>query len=99
MAYCPCDVERTLDDEFCRILRIIKPHIERITNNYYLTFYRMWLEKLNDIGPDQKEERNSYLIELCRQIQDVRLEYPFTQRPLAGPLQPFQYSFLSDKVI
>ncbi|KAF2905075.1 hypothetical protein ILUMI_01103 [Ignelater luminosus] len=97
MANWACDVEKTLDDEFRSLLRIIKPHIERITDNYYLTFYRMWLEKLSNIGPDQKEERNRYLVELCHQIQDVRLEYPFTQAPLIGPLQPFQYNFLKNK--
>lgn len=80
---------KKLDSEFRRILRIIKPYIPCIMNNDYLTSYRLWLEKLSEVGSNEKKERNRYLIELCYQIQDGILEYPFTELPTVGSLPPF----------
>lgn len=82
-------LNKRLDGEFRRILRVIKPYIPCIMNNEYLTSYRLWLEKLSGVGPSEKEERNRYVMELCYQIQDGILEYPFTQLPTDGPLPPF----------
>ncbi|KAF2893308.1 hypothetical protein ILUMI_12864 [Ignelater luminosus] len=84
------DIDKKLDVEFRRILRIIKIYIPCIMNLNYLTSYRVWLEKLSEIDSSEKEERNRYLLELCRQIQDGILEVPFTQPPLRGPLPPFE---------
>ncbi|KAF5295219.1 hypothetical protein FQR65_LT10503 [Abscondita terminalis] len=82
-------LNKKLDAEFRRILRIIKPYIPCIMNNEYLTSYRLWLEKLSSASPAEKEERNRYIMELCYQIQDGILEYPFLQLPQDGPLPPF----------
>lgn len=84
------DTDKTLDVEFRRILRVIKIYIPCIMNINYLTSYRIWLEKLSEIDSSEKEERNRYLLELGRQIQDGVLEAPFTQPPLRGPLPPFK---------
>ncbi|KAK5641278.1 hypothetical protein RI129_009825 [Pyrocoelia pectoralis] len=88
---------RELDDEFRRILRIIKPYIPCIMNNSYLTSYRLWLEKLSMADVTEKKERNKYIIELCYQIQDGILEFPFTELPGDGPLPPFSMDYYGTK--
>lgn len=91
--------QKTLDAEFRKILRIIKPYIPRIDNNEYINQYRLWLERLSEVCPSEKEERNVYLQELLKQIEACSLDIPFTEKPKPGPLLPFKQLYWECKVL
>lgn len=93
--------DHRLDLEFRQILCIIKDYIPYVNCNYKLSCYRSWLEKLSNICHD-KPLRNSYLLELARQIKGNFLLPPFNQQPPIGTLQPIKdcnYSNESDVLI
>lgn len=77
--------EDSLDAEFKKLLCIIRQYIPYINSNSCLSQCRLWLEKLSSTEND-KESRNWYLGELCRQIQANRLQPPFTDAPPSGCL-------------
>lgn len=79
--------QKALDAEFRRTLLVIKPYIPYV-NNEYITHYRIWLEKLSD--ESHKKERNVYLRELKKQIENGVLEEPFRSPPPPGPLPAFR---------
>ncbi|KAL1489170.1 hypothetical protein ABEB36_014108 [Hypothenemus hampei] len=72
-----------LDIEFKQLLCIIRQHIPFINSNHYLGQCRIWLEKLSTMDVN-KITRNSYLAELCKQIQTNILNVPFTEQPPEG---------------
>lgn len=76
----------TLDAEYRQILFIIKPYIMYINNPVHIQQYKVWLERLNDASPEEKYERNKYLVELANQIHDGVLKIPFTTVPPRGSL-------------
>lgn len=81
-----------LDLEFRQILCVIKQFILQINSTRHLSLCRSWLEKLN-LETCNKNNRNTYLIELAKQIQANALAPPFDQEPCSGPLRPFpEYS-------
>lgn len=77
--------ETKLEVEFRQILCIIKNSIIYVNSGYNLSFYRAWLEKLNEPCAD-KYLRNTYLIRLARQIQGNYLAPPFDRNPPEGHL-------------
>lgn len=78
--------QKTLDAEFRRTLLVMKPYIPYV-NNEYITNYRIWLEKLSQ--EKKKKERNVYLRELQKQIENGVLEEPFCCHPPSGSLPHF----------
>ncbi|XP_023309729.1 uncharacterized protein LOC111691336 [Anoplophora glabripennis] len=78
--------ENKLDNDFRRILYVIKQYIEYINSNHQLSLYRSWLEKLSTASAE-KMERNMYLFELARQIKSKKLLPPFNRHPPPGPLK------------
>lgn len=75
-----------LDNDFRRILCVIKEYIQYINSNHQLSLYRSWLEKLSTVN-DEKVERNMYLLELARQVKSNRLLPPFDHHPPSGSLR------------
>lgn len=84
----------SLDAEFKKLLCIIRQYIPYINSNSCLSQCRLWLEKLSSTEND-KESRNWYLGELCRQIQANRLHPPFTDVPPSGCLSQEEKSHKS----
>lgn len=91
-----------LDMEYLTTLRNIKPYITCIMNNHYIELIRVWLEKLSDTNvQNDKTLRNTYLVELGKQIVSGVFVEPFIDPPGDGMLPPFKSSwrFSKDKVI
>lgn len=78
--------DEQLDLEYLKILRLMKPYITCIMNNEYVQLIRLWLEKIGSQDFVDKEERNKYLKELGKQIEDGILDVPFIEEPPQDPL-------------
>lgn len=85
----PYEEKKVLDEEFIKILRLMKPYITCIMNNHYIELVRQWLEKLSDTNFKDKTLRNQYLVELGRQIEAGIFEGPFVEPPPESDLPPY----------
>ncbi|XP_060521949.1 coiled-coil domain-containing protein 18-like [Cylas formicarius] len=74
-----------LDEQYKKLLCVIRNHIPYINSNTYLSQCCLWLEKLSDPSSD-KARRNLYLSELAFQIRKRQLMPPFDEAPPQGDL-------------
>lgn len=73
--------ETKLDEEYKICLKFLRPYIINTTNPNYVSHCRVWIEKMSACSANQKDVRNKYMNELCRQMQNGKLEEPFTLPP------------------
>ncbi|XP_039289760.1 centrosomal protein of 112 kDa-like [Nilaparvata lugens] len=82
------DLDAKYDADFKSGLVKIKPFILDLQKQEHVYLCRIWLEKLIKSEHSERELRNIYLEELCKNVQNNDLAAPFDKSPTDGPLQP-----------
>lgn len=91
--------DEQLDLEYLKILRLMKPYITCIMNNDYVQLIRLWLEKISNQNFANKEDRNKYLKQLGKQIEDGILNVPFIEEPPEDALPLYDELLLSVSIV
>lgn len=81
-----------LDEHFKEILAQVRPYIVNLTSKKDAQLCKVWLEKLNSIS-DQRQIRNTYLLELYRQLSFGQIKSVFRNPPPNGILIPLPIQY------